>query len=40
MTLFTAEGIIRAYVRGTLKGISSISGVVHPQQLPAHTGAA
>lgn len=28
MTLFTAEGLIRAHVRGVLKGISSIQGVV------------
>ena len=28
MTLFTAEGLLRAWVRGTLKGISSFSGVV------------
>ena len=28
MTLFTAEGLIRAYVRGALKGISSAAGVV------------
>lgn len=29
MTLFTAEGLIRAYVHGALKGISSYAGVVH-----------
>jgi len=29
MTLFTAEGVIRAWVRGRLKGIVSVSGVVH-----------
>ena len=28
MTLFTAEGLLRAWVRGTLKGISSFPGVV------------
>ncbi len=27
MTLFTAEGLLRAWVRGTLKGITSYSGV-------------
>src|SRR5215472_9407290 len=29
MTLFTAEGLIRAYVRQALKGISHPAGVVH-----------
>lgn len=29
MTLFTAEGLIRAHVRGTLRGIVSVEGVVH-----------
>ncbi|MDW3116926.1 MAG: ADP-ribosylglycohydrolase family protein [Roseovarius pacificus] len=29
MTLFTAEGLMRAHIRGKLKGISSVSGVVH-----------
>ena len=27
MTLFTAEGLIRAWVRGCIKGISTYSGV-------------
>lgn len=29
MTLFTAEGLIRAHVRGTLRGIVSVEGTVH-----------
>ena len=29
MTLFTAEGVIRAYTRGITKGITSLPGVVH-----------
>ncbi|WP_280985263.1 ADP-ribosylglycohydrolase family protein [Dichotomicrobium thermohalophilum] len=29
MTLFTAEGLIRSWVRGRLKGIVSVAGVVH-----------
>ena len=29
MTLFTAEGALRAYVRGTLRGICSPPSVIH-----------
>lgn len=29
MTLFTAEGMVRAYVRGSLKGICHAPGVIH-----------
>ena len=29
MTLFTAEGLLRAHVRGRMKGITSFSGVTH-----------
>lgn len=33
MTLFTAEGALRAYVRGTLRGICSPPGVIHKAYL-------
>ena len=36
MTLFTAEGLIRAYIRGSLKGICHVPSVVHHALLRWH----